>query len=88
MRRLAHALIVAGLLTALAGEILVILDREAAIVHQLVSGPGDSLIEVPRSLSLWSAVGIGTAISGAGVVLLVLRSLAARLGRRSIARNR
>ena len=82
MRKLAHAFIVAGLLTALSAEVLVILDREASRSQELVAGPHDSLRLASTSLSIWSAMEIGAAISGVGVLLLLLRPLVARLRRR------
>ena len=87
MRRLAHGLIVAGLLTALAGETLVILDRETAIYQELASSPRDPLRLGPLPLSIWSAVGAGAAISASGVVILMLRPLGRRLRRRLISSN-
>jgi len=88
MRRLAQSLIVAGLLTALAGETLVILDREAAVYYELASSPRDTLRLAPLPLSIWSAVGIGTAICALGVIILVLRPLGGRLRRRLISSGR
>jgi hypothetical protein len=88
MRRLAQGLIVAGLLIALAGETLVILDREAAVQQELASSPRDTLRLGPLPLSIWSAVGTGTAISALGVVILVLRPLGGRLRRRLISSGR
>ena len=85
MRRLAHGLIVAGLLTALAGETLVILDRETAVYQELTSSPRDPLRLGPLPLSIWSAVGAGAAISASGVV--ILRPLGRRLRRRLISSN-
>jgi len=64
MRRLAWGLVITGLVTGLAGELLVIIQNE----HD--------------NLSLWPAVGIGTAIAAFGVLLLVHRPLRARLLRR------
>jgi hypothetical protein len=84
MRRLAHGLIVAGLLTALTGETLVILDRETAVDQELASSPRDPLRLGPFPLSIWSAVGAGTAISASGVVILMLRPLSRRRRRRLI----
>jgi hypothetical protein len=88
MRRLAQALIVTGLLIALAGETLVILDREAAVHHELASGPRGRLGLAPFPLSIWPAVGIGTAISALGVVILMLRPLRGRLRRRLLSSGR
>lgn len=87
MRRLAHGLIVAGLLTALAGETLVILDRETAVYQEPTSSPRDPLRLGPLSLSIWSAIGAGAAISASGVVILMLRPLGRRLRRRLISSN-
>ena len=87
MRRLAHGLIVAGLLTALAGETLVILDRETAVYQELGSSPSIPLRLGPIHLSIWSAVAAGTAICASGVVILMLRPLGRRLRRRLISSN-
>jgi len=82
MHRLAQALIVVGLLIALAGETLVILEHEAAVHQELVSGSRDGLRLAPLPLPIWSAVGTGTAICALGVVILVLRPMSGRLRRR------
>ena len=76
-----------GLLTALAGETLVILDRETAVYQELASSPRDPLRIGPLPLSIWSAVGAGTAISASGVVILMLRPFGRRLRRRLISSN-
>ena len=88
MRRLAQGLIVAGLLIALAGENLVILDHEAGVQHELASGSRDTLGLAPFPLSIWPAVGTGTAICALGVVILVLRPLGGRLRRRLLSSGR
>ena len=82
MRRLAHALIVIGLLTALSGEVLAVLDHEAGFHGELVLGSG-RLASI--SVTLWSALGAGAVISGLGVALLFVRSLIGRRRRRLIA---
>ena len=64
MRRLAWGLVITGLVSGLAGELLVIIQNEQ------------------DNLSLWPAVGIGTAIAASGLLLLVLRPLYAHLLRR------
>jgi hypothetical protein len=69
MRRLAWGLVVTGLVTGLAGELLVIMQNE---------------LMAPDDLSLWPAVGIGAAIATFGVLLLVFRPLYARLLRQRI----
>jgi hypothetical protein len=75
MRRLAHALIVIGLLTALSGEVLAVLDHEAGVHGGLLVGAG----RLPSvSVSIWSALGAGAVISGLGVALLCVRSLGRR----------
>ena len=74
MRRLGHGLIVAGLLAALIGEVVTLVDREADVYQEEVAGAvRDSLKLAPSWLSLWSAMGAGGVISGVGVVLLLLR---------------
>jgi hypothetical protein len=71
MRRLAHGSSWTGLLTALAGETLVILDREAAV-------PGTDFESTrpawtgPLPLSIWSAVGARRRDFRLGVVILML----------------
>ena len=64
MRGLAWGLVIVGLVTGLAGELLVIIQDEQ------------------DNLSLWPAVGLGTAIAAFGLLLLVLRPLYDRLLRR------
>jgi hypothetical protein len=88
MRRLAQALIVTGLLIALAGETLVILDREAAVQHERASGPRDRLGLAPFPLSIWPAIGTGTAICALGIAILLLRPLRGRLRRRLLSSGR
>jgi hypothetical protein len=82
MRRLAWGLVVVGLVTGLAGELLVIIHNE--LVHrELPVPPSDDAVRLAQdNLSLWPAVGIGTAIAAFGLLLLVLRPLHARLLRR------
>jgi hypothetical protein len=81
MRKLAHGLIVAGLLTALSGEVLAVLDHQAGLPGELILGSG-RLVTV--SVSIWSALGAGAVISGVGVGLLLLRSQIGRRRRRLI----
>ena len=64
MRGLAWGLVIVGLVTGLAGELLVIIQDEQ------------------HNLSLWPAVGLGTAIAAFGLLLLALRPLYDRLLRR------
>ena len=81
MRKLAHGLIVAGLLTALSGEVLVVLDHAAGFHRELILGSG-RLSSI--SVSIWSALGAGAVISGVGVGLLLLRSQIVRRRRRPL----
>jgi len=81
MRKLAHGLIVAGLLTALGGEVLAVLDHEAGYSGELILGSG-RLVTI--SVSIWSALAAGAVISGVGVGLLLLRSQIVRRRRRFI----
>jgi hypothetical protein len=78
---LAHALIVVGLLTALSGEVVAVLDHEAGVHGDLILGSG-RLASV--SVSVWSALGAGAVISGVGVALLLVRSLRVRRRRRLV----
>jgi hypothetical protein len=82
MRRLAQSLVVAGLMIALAGEVMVILDREAGVYQEMASTPSEMLRLAPAPQSMWSAVGTGIAISALGVGCLLLRPMTARLRRR------
>jgi hypothetical protein len=84
MRRLAQGLVVAGLLVTVSGEFLVILDREAREYQEMAVAPRDTLHLAQAPLSIWSAIGTGTAISATGLLILALRPLAARLRRRRI----
>jgi len=71
MRKFAHRIIVAGLLTALSGDILLALDQETL---QLGS----------TAVSVWSPIGAGLAMAGVGGLLLMLRSMVTRRRRRFI----
>jgi len=85
MRRLAWGLVVAGLVTGLAGELLVIIIQDELVYRELLVAPSDDAVRLAQDrLSLWPAVGIGTAIAAFGVLLLGLRPLCARLLRLGI----
>jgi len=74
MRRLGQGLIIAGLLAALIGEVVAVVDREAVFYQEEVDGGSRAPVRLaPSWLSLWSAMGAGGAISGVGVVILLLR---------------
>ena len=80
MRRLAWGLVVAGLVTGLAGELLVIIIQDELVYRELLVAPSDDAVRLAQDrLLLWLAVGIGTAIAAFGLLLLGLRPLCARL---------
>jgi hypothetical protein len=84
MRMLAWGIVVAGLVTGLAGQLMVIIESEL-LYRKLLVAPNDETARLAHdSLSLWPAVQIGAAIATVGFLLLVLRLLRARLLRRRI----
>jgi hypothetical protein len=84
MRRLAWGLVITGLVIGLAGEFLVIAQHELLHRELLVAPTDISVTLAQDNLSLWQAVGIGTAVAAFGLLLLVVRPLYARLFRRRI----
>jgi hypothetical protein len=82
MRRLAWALVVTGLVIGLAGVFRVIIQDEL-LARGLLGAPSDDALRLAEpDLSIWPAVGIGTAIAGFGLLLLGLGPLCVRLIRR------
>jgi hypothetical protein len=81
MRRLAWGIVVTGLLTGLAGEFLAIIQSEL-LYRALPLAPNDEALRLAHAdLSIWPAVGLGTAVAAVGLLLLGLRASCASLVR-------